>query len=190
MATSPKTTALVAAFAVALVAGVEVATPHTAKYDSRVRITGYIDNQSFLGRVGSERKACKRKRLVTVWKRNPGAMDGPPRRRADDRHRSTSSKTSHVLTSRQPRVVECGAVTVRTMPGGGSPAPDRVRAAEVVGTLCLATDLGMGFPFEHGLQATLIASRLARRMGVDRETETRPTTSRCSRTRAAPPTPT
>ncbi|HSI79196.1 MAG TPA: hypothetical protein VK919_00965 [Solirubrobacterales bacterium] len=80
MAISSKTTvlaAIVAALAVALVAGVEVATPHTAKYDSRVRITGYIDNQSFLGRVGSERKACKRKRLVTVWKRNPGAMDGP-----------------------------------------------------------------------------------------------------------------
>jgi HD-GYP domain-containing protein (c-di-GMP phosphodiesterase class II) len=54
---------------------------------------------------------------------------------------------------------------------GGSPAPDRVHAAEVVGTLCLATDLGMGFPFEHGLQTTVIASRLARRMGVDRETE-------------------
>src|ERR687892_2237415 len=58
------------------------------------------------------------------------------------------------------------------MPGEGSPAPDRVRAAEVVGTLCLATDLGMGFPFEHGLQTTVIASRLARRMAVDRETET------------------
>lgn len=66
-----------AVLALALATGVEVATPHTAKYDTRVRITGYIDNQSFLGRVGSERKACKRKRLVTVWKRNPGAMDGP-----------------------------------------------------------------------------------------------------------------
>jgi HD-GYP domain-containing protein (c-di-GMP phosphodiesterase class II) len=30
----------------------------------------------------------------------------------------------------------------------------------------------MGFPFEHGLQTTVIASRLARRMAVDRETET------------------
>ena len=61
----------------ALGAGAELATGHDARFDSRVRITGYIDNQSFLGRVGSERKACKRKRLVTVWKRNPGAMDGP-----------------------------------------------------------------------------------------------------------------
>jgi HD-GYP domain-containing protein (c-di-GMP phosphodiesterase class II) len=41
-------------------------------------------------------------------------------------------------------------------------------AAEVIGALCLATDLGMGFPFEHGLQSTLIASRLADRLGVDR----------------------
>ena len=39
----------------------------------------------------------------------------------------------------------------------GPRAPDRVRAAEVVGTLCLATDLGMGFPFEHGLRTALIA---------------------------------
>ena len=36
-----------------------------------------------------------------------------------------------------------------------------VRTAEIIGTLCLATDLGMGFPFEHGLQTTLIAMRLA-----------------------------
>ncbi len=55
----------------------------------------------------------------------------------------------------------------------GSPSPDRVRAAEVVTTLCLATDLGMGFPFEHGLQTNLVACRLAQRLGVDRETEMR-----------------
>jgi HD-GYP domain-containing protein (c-di-GMP phosphodiesterase class II) len=46
---------------------------------------------------------------------------------------------------------------------------ERVRAAEVIGALSLATDLGMGFPFEHGLQTTLIAMRLADRFGVDRE---------------------
>ncbi len=40
----------------------------------------------------------------------------------------------------------------------------------MVGALCLATDLGMGFPFEHGLQSTLIASRLAEGLAVDRET--------------------
>jgi HD-GYP domain-containing protein (c-di-GMP phosphodiesterase class II) len=54
-----------------------------------------------------------------------------------------------------------------------SQAADRVRAAEVVATICLATDLGMGVPFEHGLQTNLIASRLAQRLGVDRETERR-----------------
>jgi HD-GYP domain-containing protein (c-di-GMP phosphodiesterase class II) len=47
---------------------------------------------------------------------------------------------------------------------------DHARAAELIGALCLATDLGMGFPFEHGLQSTLIASRLADRLGVDRAT--------------------
>ncbi len=44
---------------------------------------------------------------------------------------------------------------------------DEVRTAELIGSLCLATDLGMGFPFEHGLQTTLIAMRLAERLGVD-----------------------
>jgi HD-GYP domain-containing protein (c-di-GMP phosphodiesterase class II) len=47
---------------------------------------------------------------------------------------------------------------------------EQVRTAEVIGALCLATDLGMGFPFEHGLHETLIAMRLAGRLGVDRET--------------------
>jgi HD-GYP domain-containing protein (c-di-GMP phosphodiesterase class II) len=47
------------------------------------------------------------------------------------------------------------------------PRDERVRAAEVIGALCLATDLGMGFPFEHGLHSSLVASRLADRLGVD-----------------------
>src|SRR4029079_16616044 len=48
-----------------------------------------------------------------------------------------------------------------------SQGAERVRAAEVIGALCLATDLGMGFPFERGLHTTLIATRLADRLGVD-----------------------
>ena len=36
--------------------------------------------------------------------------------------------------------------------------------------MCLATDLGMGFPLEHGLHSTLVATRLAERLGVDSET--------------------
>jgi HD domain len=47
---------------------------------------------------------------------------------------------------------------------------DNVRTAEVIAALCLATDLGMAFPFEHGLHRTLIAMRLADRLGVDRRT--------------------
>jgi len=53
------------------------ASGHVARWDSRVRITDYVDNASFLGRVRSERRACRDRRLVTVWKRNPGAMHGP-----------------------------------------------------------------------------------------------------------------
>jgi hypothetical protein len=37
----------------------------------------------------------------------------------------------------------------------------------VIAALCLATDLGMGFPFEHGLHSTLVATRLADRLEVD-----------------------
>jgi HD-GYP domain-containing protein (c-di-GMP phosphodiesterase class II) len=45
---------------------------------------------------------------------------------------------------------------------------ERVRTAELIAALCLATDLGMGFPFEHGLHTTLIAMRLADKLGIDR----------------------
>jgi HD-GYP domain-containing protein (c-di-GMP phosphodiesterase class II) len=51
--------------------------------------------------------------------------------------------------------------------GHASAGAEDIRAAEVIGALCLATDLGMGFPFEHGLHSTLIATRLADRLEVD-----------------------
>jgi len=44
---------------------------------------------------------------------------------------------------------------------------DEVRAAELLAGLCLATDLGRGFPLEHGLHSTLVATRLCERLGVD-----------------------
>jgi HD-GYP domain-containing protein (c-di-GMP phosphodiesterase class II) len=47
---------------------------------------------------------------------------------------------------------------------------EQVRTAEVIASLCLATDLGMGFPFEHGLSATLTTMRLCDVLGVDTET--------------------
>jgi HD-GYP domain-containing protein (c-di-GMP phosphodiesterase class II) len=51
-----------------------------------------------------------------------------------------------------------------------SAGPERVRTAEVVAALCLATDLAMGFPFEHGLHATQIAARLGERLEIDAKT--------------------
>jgi hypothetical protein len=57
----------------------------------------------------------------------------------------------------------------RAVPGEPSSARDEVRTAEVIASLCLATDLGMGFPFGHGLHSTLFALRLADRLGVDSE---------------------
>jgi HD-GYP domain-containing protein (c-di-GMP phosphodiesterase class II) len=50
------------------------------------------------------------------------------------------------------------------------PRDEPVRAAEVIAAVCLATDLGMGFPFEHGLHATIVAMRLGDRLGVDAPT--------------------
>jgi HD-GYP domain-containing protein (c-di-GMP phosphodiesterase class II) len=50
-----------------------------------------------------------------------------------------------------------------------SQSGERVRAAEVMAALSLATDLGIGVPLEHGLQSTLVAMRLGERLGVDSE---------------------
>jgi HD-GYP domain-containing protein (c-di-GMP phosphodiesterase class II) len=52
-----------------------------------------------------------------------------------------------------------------------APGGEPVRAAEVIAAACLATDLGMGFPFEHGLHGTLMAMRLADLLDVDPQTE-------------------
>lgn len=38
---------------------------------------------------------------------------------------------------------------------------ERVRAAEVIGALSLATDVGIGMSLGYGLQSTLVAMRLA-----------------------------
>ena len=44
--------------------------------------------------------------------------------------------------------------------GGGPFQPDPVRAAELVGALSLATDLGTGQPLEHALRTAVLAVRL------------------------------
>ena len=45
-----------------------------------------------------------------------------------------------------------------------------MRAAEIVSALCLATDLSVGLPWEHGLHSAVVGMRLAELLGVDRET--------------------
>lgn len=47
---------------------------------------------------------------------------------------------------------------------------ETLRTAEVIASVCLATDLGMGFPLEHGLHATLMASRFCDILEVDADT--------------------
>jgi response regulator RpfG family c-di-GMP phosphodiesterase len=56
------------------------------------------------------------------------------------------------------------------MAGARAAGEERIRAAEVIASLCLATDLGMGFPFEHGLNATLTTMRLCDALDVDAQT--------------------
>src|SRR3954471_15154325 len=50
------------------------------------------------------------------------------------------------------------------------PTGTRVRLAELIAMISLGTDLGMGQPMEHVLRQTLIAVRLAERLGLDEET--------------------
>jgi HD-GYP domain-containing protein (c-di-GMP phosphodiesterase class II) len=50
------------------------------------------------------------------------------------------------------------------------PPSDRVRTAEVIAALSLATDLAVGFPIEHGLHSAVVAMRLCDRLDVDAET--------------------
>ena len=45
--------------------------------------------------------------------------------------------------------------------------PDEVRLAELVATLSLGTDLGLGLPMEHVIRLTLISLRLADLLGLD-----------------------
>lgn len=54
-----------------------------------------------------------------------------------------------------------------------SDACESIRTAEVIASVSLATDLGMGFPFEHGLHATLMAMRLCDLLDVDTATFSR-----------------
>jgi len=52
---------------------------------------------------------------------------------------------------------------------GAGPSPGRLRAAELIGALSLATDFGVGEPLEHGLRTTVIGVRLAESLGLGEE---------------------
>jgi hypothetical protein len=38
-----------------------------------------------------------------------------------------------------------------------TPRPNEIRTAEVIGSRCLATDLAIGLPIEHGPKITLLS---------------------------------
>src|SRR3989442_526306 len=54
------------------------------------------------------------------------------------------------------------------------PGQDRVRTAEVVAALSLATDLGIGVDLGHGLHATALAMKLCHRVEVGVEAASQP----------------
>ena len=99
-----------------------------------------------------------------------------------DRQSSRGGEDGNVAWRQRSSCRSSGIVSSRGSRAAWQPASPHRRADAA---LCLATDLGMGFPFEHGLQTTVIAMRLADRLGVDRETASRPTTPACSRTPVA-----
>ena len=75
------------------------------------------------------------------------------------------------------RVQPRGGGTASVLPSygdgveAGQPTdPGRVRTAELIAALSLATDLAIGVPLEHGLQSALFTMRLSERLGVDDET--------------------
>src|ERR1044072_3986779 len=51
----------------------------------------------------------------------------------------------------------------RPLPGSNS----GLRKAELLAAISLAIDLGLGQPMEHMLRSSLIATRIAERMGLD-----------------------
>ena len=55
--------------------------------------------------------------------------------------------------------------SVAAQPSGEEP----IRAAEVVGALSLATDLGTGQPLEHALRSAVLAVRLGELAGASAE---------------------
>lgn len=74
-----------------------------------------------------------------------------------------------------PGAVPCtrsGLGSLRSVQAVSAPA-DQMRTAEVIAAMCLATDLGMRFPFEHGLHATLTTMRLCEALEVDHDTAVR-----------------
>jgi HD-GYP domain-containing protein (c-di-GMP phosphodiesterase class II) len=84
-------------------------------------------------------------------------------------HRSLTAADSRRRSMTAPNCIRrCGQYAHPVV--AGSPNEDRVRAAEVIAALALATDLALGMEFEHGVRSTLFAMRLSDRLGVGADT--------------------
>jgi HD-GYP domain-containing protein (c-di-GMP phosphodiesterase class II) len=96
----------------------------------------------------------------------------PPRVRDGLGDGNGCSIVNRVVTARNLDLGQEALEYGRKVAGETTPGPDQVRAAELIAALCLATDLGTGLPFEHGLHSTLFAMRLGERLRVDADTAT------------------
>jgi HD-GYP domain-containing protein (c-di-GMP phosphodiesterase class II) len=101
--------------------------------------------------------------------------------RADDRHGHARAYQTNAAHRERIRSAQSMTLALalraldraqyrRRMLDRSAPGEERVRAAEIIAALCLATDLATGLPFEHGLHSTLVAMRLAKQLRVDPET--------------------
>jgi HD-GYP domain-containing protein (c-di-GMP phosphodiesterase class II) len=68
-----------------------------------------------------------------------------------------------------PVLVAAGRGTQVSRRSDAALLPGRLRAAELIGALSLATDFGVGEPLEHGLRTTVIAVRLAESLGLEED---------------------
>ena len=123
--------------------------------------------------VGAVVPGCYLPAASAVMPTNPGKppmLLCPAQNHLPDGLSSPPQHATMAKLESRPRPLRQEVGSPLVMNATASRSAQRVRTAELAAALCLATDLGMGFPFEHGLHRTLIAMRLADRLEVDEAT--------------------
>lgn len=83
------------------------------------------------------------------------------------RHASTAADPlARALHAASTQATYNGPMRATAAPHGPAESAPAVRLAEIIAALSLASDLGTGQPFERGIRASLVAVRLADRLGL------------------------